>query len=400
MMEKERKKLTLVSAFSGIGAYEYAFEEAGIPIEIIKYCEIDKKTALSYSISHDVSLDKNLVDISLVKKSDFKEGQKVDIFVNSSPCQDITRAGKNKGAEKNSGTRSSLMWEGIRVIELLKPRFVFYENVQDILSPKNFPVFKKYIKALENIGYKTSYKVITSSNHGVFQNRKRVYVVSKLEGEEFIEWPEEEKLIGTILSNIVDENIVDGFLDIEQFLLEKDSYFKKENFSNEIKTIKINNKIVFPYNKKDINTKKIIKKVRKAKRNIKYFTRPFIKYNETKNCFEIREAVKQGYKEAKHGDIVNFDFLNSKLRRGRIGDGVCQTVLTSPQHYIVLQQKEGLSIRKLTTLEIGRIMSFKDEHYYKLKEHNVSDNQMLKEYGNSITVKVLSDIFKNIDFYE
>lgn len=54
-----------------------------------------------------------------------------------------------------------------------------------------------------------------------------------------------------------------------------------------------------------------------------------------------------------------------------------------------------MRIRKLTPLEIWRLMGFGDEDYKKAAETN-SANQLIKQAGNSIVVNVLEDIFRNL----
>ena len=63
----------------------------------------------------------------------------VDLIFHGSPCQDFSLAGKQAGADMGSETRSSLMWETIRIVEKLKPRYVIWENVKNVIS-KNIDI--------------------------------------------------------------------------------------------------------------------------------------------------------------------------------------------------------------------------------------------------------------------
>ena len=88
-------------------------------------------------------------------------------------CQDFSVAGKQAGGNEGSGTRSSLMYESIRIINKLKPKYVLWENVKNLLSKKHRPNFDKYIQTLDEMGYNSYYKVLNAKNYGIPQNRER-----------------------------------------------------------------------------------------------------------------------------------------------------------------------------------------------------------------------------------
>lgn len=72
-------------------------------------------------------------------------------------CQSFSIAGKQHGGEKDSGTRSSLLWNSVEIIRHCKPKFVIWENVKNVLSAKHKPVFDAYVDEMKNIGYNTYY---------------------------------------------------------------------------------------------------------------------------------------------------------------------------------------------------------------------------------------------------
>ena len=103
---------------------------------------------------------------------------KVDLIMHGSPCQDFSVAGLNKGGDKGSGTRSSLMYETLRIVEKLKPKYVIWENVKNLLSKKHRHNFDAYIEAMDKLGYHSQYQVLNAKDFGVPQNRERVFTVS------------------------------------------------------------------------------------------------------------------------------------------------------------------------------------------------------------------------------
>jgi DNA (cytosine-5)-methyltransferase 1 len=60
----------------------------------------------------------------------------IDLLTYSSPCQDFSSAGLQKGGQQGSGTRSSLLWECERGIEQLRPKYLLFENVSALVSEK------------------------------------------------------------------------------------------------------------------------------------------------------------------------------------------------------------------------------------------------------------------------
>lgn len=97
---------------------------------------------------------------------------------NSSPCQDISLAGKQAGAVEGSGTRSSLIYEVIRIANEIQPKYMIWENVKNLTSKKHKPILDDYINRLSEIGYNSYYQVLNAKDYGIPQSRERVFVVS------------------------------------------------------------------------------------------------------------------------------------------------------------------------------------------------------------------------------
>lgn len=102
----------------------------------------------------------------------------------------------------------------------------------------------------------------------------------------------------------------------------------------------------------------------------------------------VREATKQGYAEASVGDSVNLSHPNSKTRRGRVGEGIANTLVTGDSQGVVTP---NFRIRKLTPRECWRLQGFPDWAFDKAQEVN-SNSQLYKQAGNSVTVNVIKEI--------
>lgn len=173
--------IQILELFGGIGSPRIAFRNKGIPVKAIDYVEIDEKAVRSYNAMFAKELPyktQSVIDWNL----------KPDILIHGSPCQDISVAGIKRGADEGSGTRSSLMWETIKIIQNMgvwRPRVVIWENVKGVLGKAMRDNFNRYLEELEKLGYTNSYSVLNAMEYGLPQNRNRVFVISKLNGEPF-----------------------------------------------------------------------------------------------------------------------------------------------------------------------------------------------------------------------
>lgn len=285
-------------------------------------------------------------------------------------------SGKQAGGDEGSGTRSSLMYESIRIIGEVMPKVVIWENVKNLLSPKHRHNYDEYLKRLENLGYTNYYKVLNAKNYGIPQNRERIFTISILGDHKPFEFPKEIELT-TKLIDLLETDVPDSFYISEekiQKLLSKDIYKKHPSVlvDGTVSTIC----------SRDYKDPKVIV--------------------EGCDTLAIKEATKKGYVLAGGGDTVNLEQPNSKTRRGRVGHGVAQTLTTSCNQAVVEEvetvnaypdgtsrtikaqyaktsaanfvregtygatgAKKGLKIRKLTPKECWRLMGFSDDAYEK-----------------------------------
>lgn len=164
-------KLKVLELFGGIGACTAVLKRLGIDFEVADYVEIDKYAVASYNAINKTNFEPQ--DITKWDKD-----IEVDLIMSGSPCQDFSLAGLGKGGDKGSGTRSSLMYENIRIIEKLKPKYVIWENVKNLLSKKHIHNFNAYLEAMEQLGYNNFYQVLNAKDYGIPQNRERVFTIS------------------------------------------------------------------------------------------------------------------------------------------------------------------------------------------------------------------------------
>lgn len=506
--------LKVLELFSGIGACSKALTNLGIEHEIVDSVEIDKYAVQSFNAVHGT----NFVPQDITKWDKVIEA---DLIMHGSPCQDFSVAGLNKGGDKGSGTRSSLMYETLRIVEKIKPKYVIWENVKNLLSKKHRHNFDAYLEAMERLGYHSQYQVLNAKDYGVPQNRERVFTVSiRNDLDVDFKFPEPQELkirLKDVLEPQVDEKYYLSDEQVSKIKLWEDRQKENgrgfrfnahdgdeiattmttsadrpstSNYYKDPKEVRVAGKLNhYNYDKMDrvydtdgsaptVDTMegggrqpKIIARTDNHQKGGVYGTdsvsptltattykQPtqiaeptplqrkvcneaiakglvepndaieytysnarlkeigggFIKKQNMKDnnvmstlkcnpqqigiCVDapsgvaIRTANKQGYDMATDGDGVDLSYPQSKTKRGRVGHGVSKTLMGADSMGTI----DNYRIRKLTPKECWRLMSFDDSDFNKAKASGVSDSQLYKQAGNSIVVKVLEGILRNL----
>ena len=383
--------IKILELFGGIGAPRKALQNLGYKVNTIDYVEIDKDAVKSY----------NAIFSENFKPQDILNWNKdvqVDMIFHGSPCQDFSIAGTNMGGDYGSGTRSSLLYETLRIVEKIKPKYVIWENVKNVISKKHKHNFDNYLSEMEKLGYTNYYQVLNAKDYGIPQNRERVFTISILGS-----W--EDNGIGQVLYEVDDFNFPEKKIlklklkdllesEVEEKYYLTDKMMRYVLDMNEVQEGtkwegRANNGLL----NKDIALTIGVRSAEAQRGGVTNFIIDGLDHEIKVKDFKllIKEATKKGYKEAYDGDSVNLEQPNSKTRRGRVGNQVAQTLTTSCNQGVVNNYK----IRKLTPKECWRLMGFDDVDFEKASQVN-SNAQLYKQAGNSIVVQVLEAIFREL----
>lgn len=159
------------SFFSGVGGLDLGFERAGI--ETVSLCEFDPyASAVLAERFPDVP---NLGDITKVKKEDINDA---DIWSGGFPCQDLSVAGARRGFTE--GTRSSLAFTFLDLVEQRRPRWFVLENVPGLFSSNGGRDFSRLLREVVGLGYGVAWRTLDARHFGVAQRRRRVFIVAAL----------------------------------------------------------------------------------------------------------------------------------------------------------------------------------------------------------------------------
>ena len=407
--------------------------------------EIDKYAIKSFNAIHGTNFEPQDV-------TKWDKDMQVDLIMHGSPCQDFSVAGKNAGGDKNSGTRSSLMYETLRIVEKVKPKYVIWENVKNLLSKKHRHNFDAYIEAMSELGYVSKYQILNAKDYGVPQNRERVFTVScRTDGDADIfdafnadfNFPDPiplEHRLKDILEDNVDERYylsdeqtskiklsklnqstdkcvrVGGLYDKEKSRHQAGSVYDPNGVCATLSTMQGGNQepiIVASRGRGENNEQQLepnftgatntltsvqkdnlVAEPRDISKTVRTGGRGSLdrhSWDIVPEPIKIKTANVKGYDEAVDGDAIDLQYPESKTRRGRVGHGVSKTLMTSDQMAVV----NGYRIRKLTPLECWRLMGFDDADFRKAEQVN-SNTQLYKQAGNSIVVDVLMAIFRSL----
>ncbi len=333
--------MRVLELFAGIGACSKALERIGIDVEIVDAVEIDRYAIKSFNAIHGTDFE-----VQDIKEWD-KDLKDIDLITHGSPCQDFSVAGRQAGGDLGSGTRSSLMYETIRIVGKLRPKYVLWENVKNLLSKKHRHNFDAYIETMNVLGYNSYYQVLNAKDYGIPQNRERVYTVSirkDIDKGEFV-FPEKEELklrLKDILDEDVDEKYYLNEAQIER--IKTTTYnvgrtrIQEKDYCDTLCARDWKDPKCVQVGKLDIKGHDSIKRVYDD--NGISPTLTDMQGGNRQPKVLIKNATKKGYDEAIEGDSINLQFPESKTRRGRVGHQVSQTLQCNDSMGVV----EGIKV--------------------------------------------------------
>lgn len=273
------------------------------------------------------------------------------------------------------------MYETIRIVGKLRPKYVIWENVKNILSKKHIHNFEAYLRAMEELGYKNYYQVLNAKDYGVPQNRERVFTVSILSDKDFdfpeidFKFPEKQELtkrLKDILEETVDEKY---YLKAEQIARIKNSNFMQE------KTRIQENECCGALLARDWKDPKCVRiggifdtETSKHQAGSIYDKNGLSPTIDTCEGGWRQPCIEQI--EPKIDVIGNYSPSNHDASRVVNSEGLAPTV--KENHGTVTATNVDYKIRKLTPKECWRLMGFKDEEFEKAAKLN-SNTQLYKQ---------------------
>ncbi|MGU7945925.1 DNA cytosine methyltransferase [Streptococcus suis] len=362
--------MKFLDLFAGIGGFRLGMERAGH--ECVGFCEIDQFARKSYKAIHNTKGEFEFHDITRVTDESIRGIGRVDVICGGFPCQAFSIAGKRAGFED---TRGTLFFEIARFASILRPKYLFLENVTGLLNHDNGNTFETILGALDELGYDAEWQVFNSKNFGVPQNRERVFIIGHLRGAGG--------------RAIFPFGGVDAAADTKQSKINKVGNIRKMGRSQSGDVVSVDSlaptlcstttqkdplKVAIPVITPDREEK------RQNGRRFKTDGEPMFtltaqdkhgvlvndikvvgviepNFNQSGCIYDpegiaptirtmqggglepkiaVREATSKGYSEATVGDSVNLSHPNSATRRGRVGKQMANTLLTGEEQGVVV----------------------------------------------------------------
>lgn len=378
--------MKFIDLFAGIGGFRLGLERSGhIPVG---YVEIDKFARKSYQAMYDTTGEWNAGDIKKVTDEEWRKfNGTVELIAGGFPCQSFSIAGKREGFLDQ--TKGTLFFEVARAVKQIKPRFVFLENVKGLLNHDKGNTFRTILNTFDELGYDVEWRLLNSKDFGVPQNRERVYIIGHLRGDGgrevfpfFREDGETNPTNVKQIGNISDSNSFGGNPQTGRV-------YSDDGLSSTLNTMQGGGrepKIAIP-----VLTPDRVDKRQNGRRFKKNGEPSFTLTAQDKHGVMVKEATKKGYDVATVGDSINIAQPNSKTRRGRVGHGIANTLVTGSEQATLTSKYR---IRKLTPRECWRLQAFPDELFDKAQQAGLSDRQLYKQVGNSVTVPVIAELAK------
>jgi len=346
--------LKYIDLFSGIGGFRRAFEllgkDLGKKIECVAFSEIDKYAVSSYKANYETKNEIEMGDIDafVQDKNKIKKLPNFDIIFGGFPCQPFSMMGKQLGLEDERG---GLFFSVMKIIDIKKPKYILLENVRNLFTQDNGATYQKLKKELEGHGYNVQEAVLNTSDFGLPQHRRRLYIFgsrkdldtqSNIFNKELI-----QEHFFTLKNRSINtyKNVMDGILDQEQV---EDKYYLSEKIkptilSNGTKNFKSNSQIN------------------------QLIARPL-----TATMVKMHRACQDNY--------YSQEFL----------DAECQT--TYLEHSFSKDEEARHRIRKLTPWETLKLQGFEKSFFLNSSEAGVSNHQLYKQAGNAVSVNTVYSI--------
>ena len=387
--------MKFLDLFAGIGGFRLGLEAAGH--ECVGFCEIDKFARASYKAIHDTKGEIELHDIRSVTTRTIQQLGRVDILCGGFPCQSFSIAGNRNGFRDERG---DLFFEAARFAKLLKPKYLFFENVSGLLTHDRGITFEIILRTLDELGYNVEWQSLNSKDFGVPQHRQRVFIIGHLRekctrpifplGKNSSETNDLQRVTTNTLTTRYPGGQGNGSYVIES---------KPKKIGNIHPSGKGMNGEVYSdkgfaptiTTTKGEGRKIVVSNVSNAEKEPKMIQKSH-GFNKGGEHVIAPTITSHSYQENNYVQVYDFYNKSIKNKVGTLTASGFNGNTTSGTFGI----SQGFRIRKLTPKECWRLQGFPDWAFERAQTVN-SNSQLYKQAGNSVTVNVIKSIAKNFE---
>ena len=313
--------------FAGIGGFRSGLEAIG-GFECVGYCEIDKYAKQAYEAIYDTGGELYFDDERKIVPEQLPD---FDLLVGGFPCQSFSIAGARKGFDD---TRGTLFFEIARIASVKKSKYIFLENVPDMLNHDKGRTFETILSTLDGLGYNVCWQVLNIKNFGLL-------IKAKTKDGYQIAYPGDS---------------------IDTAFLGQNS--RRGRVGSQIAHT-LTTSATQAYYFIDLN--------------------PDPKLTEIARCITARQDSGISNRKAEHSGVFveNSDVLDDNKK--------FTVAFIEPNGEVHIGR-----IRKLTPRECWKLQGFTDGQFDKANATGLSDSRLYKMAGNAVTVNVISEIGKII----
>lgn len=173
--------IRVAEMFAGVGGFHLGLKNASPKFKIIwaNQFEPSRKNQFAFRIYQErfPEIKPSNDDFSKIDKTNIPD---MDLLVGGFPCQDYSVAAS--GAKGIEGKKGVLWWDIRTTIEVKKPKYIFLENVDRLLSSPGVTTaqpgrdFGIMLRTLSDLGYGVTWKMINASDYGFPQKRRRTFI--------------------------------------------------------------------------------------------------------------------------------------------------------------------------------------------------------------------------------
>ena len=169
----------LGSDCSGYGSEFLALKLCNLNVHTVFCSEIDAGKVKLLQRTHAIHNDLDYTLYNDIKTRDCAAAPECDLFVSGAPCQAFSSAGKGAGLD-DLLDRGVTLFHSLDYVRHKRPRVVVIENVRGLTFKKHATVLTSIVHILRGLSYCVHTKVLNTCDHGIPQNRPRLYIVAIL----------------------------------------------------------------------------------------------------------------------------------------------------------------------------------------------------------------------------
>lgn len=179
----DNTKRPVLDLFCGVGGFSFGFEMHGA-YQVVAGIDLLGDRLQTFSRNHNTAnaygQDIRTISIDVLDN----ENPRPFVVLGGLPCQGFSSIRPFRNIERND-PRNNLAEEFCRIVHSLQPEWIVFENVVGLLTHNNGYTLQAILEAFEEIGYRTSVKVLNTAYYGLPQCRERLIIVGNRKGKPF-----------------------------------------------------------------------------------------------------------------------------------------------------------------------------------------------------------------------